>query len=320
MKKFFCGVDLGGTTLKIGIVDGNGNIMVKIKEGTLPHKGPDYILNRIKDNISLLLKKSSLNEKNLSGIGIAVPGFIDEKRGRILSLTNLPYWEGVPLGKLMREGFSTPIKIINDATAAAYGEYLYGSGRGTNNFIYMTISTGIGGGIIIEGKPYFGTSHGAGEIGHMVIDINGERCNCGNYGCFEVMASGTAMAKFAQKAIEAGENSTIKILAAANIIKAEHVFSAAKLGDKLAKDIVDKEAFYLGIGISNIINIFNPEKITLGGGISNQWNTLHPKIMKIINKRAIKENTQICEIVKTELKDDAGIIGAAALCFIPNNK
>ncbi len=306
MNKFACGVDLGGTKLRIGIVNSDGNVIENIQIPTHNHRGPETVINNINDNITDLLKKTNIKQKDLEGIGICVPGFFNSEMGKIFSLTNLPGWEGIPIVDIIEKKFHMPVKLANDAHMAAYGEYLYGAGKGTKNFVYITISTGIGGGIIIEGKPYYGTNHGAAEFGHIVIDINGEKCNCGNYGCFEAMASGTAIAKHGER---------IKSLSENKPVKAEHVFEAAKGGNRLAIDIIDKEALYLGIGLCNILAAYNPEMIAIGGGVSNQWDILYPKIMRIIKNRALKHNAKACKIVKSRLKEDAGIIGAAASLF-----
>lgn len=313
MSKLACGIDLGGTNLHIGITDNNGNIIIKEKYSTEPEKGPESVIERIRFSVKTLLHQSSIESKKLSGIGIGVPGFIDTHKGNIVSLPNLPGWENIPLVKIMEEYFRITVIIDNDAGVATYGEYLFGSGQSTKNFFYMTVSTGIGGGVIIEGKPYRGTNFGAAEIGHITVDAEGEECKCGNFGCLEAMASGTAIVNLAKKAIYKGEKSMISDMAAMNCIKAEHIFDAADMGDELASNIINKEAFYLGIGVCNIIAMYNPERIAIGGGVSNQWNILYPKIMETVKAKGLKHNARVCDIVRAELGEDAGIIGAAAL-------
>ena len=313
MSKVYCGVDLGGTSIDVGIVDINGNVIARIKRPTNAHEGPKAVIDRINESIIAALEKPNIEQKNLLGIGIGVPGLIDADKGMVSFLTNLPGWEGIPLSEVLEEKFHMPVKLYNDANAAAYGEYLFGSGKGARNFVYMTVSTGIGGGVIIEGKLYHGASFGAAEIGHMVINTHGEKCNCGNYGCFESMASGSAIAKFAQKAIAMGKHSLIEELSGNEPIKAEHVFEAAVRGDRLALDIIDDEAFYLGIGICNIMAMYNPEIIAIGGGISNQWDKFYDKMMETVRNRALKQNEKSCKVLKAGLGIDAGVIGAAAL-------
>lgn len=313
MPKFACGIDLGGTNLHMGIVDDNGNIIVKEKCSTEAEKWPESIIEKMKLSVKILLRQSSIECKELSGIGIGAPGFIDADKGKIISLPNLPGWEDIPLVRIMEESFHMTVIIDNDADAAAYGEFLFGSGRNTKNFFYLTVSTGIGGGVILEGKPYRGTNYGAAEIGHIIVSTDGEKCNCGNFGCLEAMASGTAIVTLAKKAMSKGKKSMISDIVAKNSIKAEHIFEAADMGDELALNIINNEAFYLGIGISNIIAMYNPERIAIGGGVSNQWNILYPKIMETVKARALRHNANVCDIVRAELREDAGIIGAAAL-------
>ena len=313
MSKIVCGVDLGGTNIDVGIVDINGNVIARIKRPTKAHEGPKAVIGRINDSIMAVLEKPNIEQKNLLGIGIGVPGLIDADKGIVSFLTNLPGWEAIPLAEILEEKFHMAVNLYNDANAATYGEYLFGSGKGARNFVYMTISTGIGGGVIIEGKLYHGASFGAAEIGHMVINMHGEKCNCGNYGCFEAMASGSAIAKFAQKAIAMGRHSSIEELSGNEPIRAEHVFEAAARGDRLALDIIDNEAFYIGIGICNIMAMYNPEIIAIGGGISNQWDIFYDKMMETVANRALKQNQNACKVLKAGLGIDAGVIGAAAL-------
>ena len=313
MDKVALGIDLGGTRLDAGIMNSSGNLIARIRCQTEAQKGPKSVIDKIKFVIKSLIEQQVSQKHDIAGIGIGVPGFIDADNGKIITLTNLAGWDDMPLSDIIKNTFKLPVKIDNDANAAAYGEYLFGSGRDTNNFFYMTVSTGIGGGMIISGKPYHGANYGAAEIGHIVIDINGEKCNCGNYGCFEAMASGTAMANFAKKHIGMGEISIINKLTSNGHIKAEHIFDAAKKGDNLANKLIDKEALYLGIGISNVIAMYNPDRIAVGGGVSNQWDILYPKIAKEVENRALKHNLKSCDIIKAELGPNAGVIGAAAL-------
>lgn len=313
MGKIVCGVDLGGTKINTGIVNEEGKILKSIKVPTLAEEGPDAVISRIEKSILDVLDKEGIKAANLSGIGIGSPGPLDAEKGVVICPPNLPGWENVPLVKILSEKFNVMIKLNNDANAAALGEHLFGAGRGVDNFVYITVSTGIGGGAIIGGKLYNGVNSNAAEIGHHTIDFRGPKCNCGNYGCFEAFGSGTALARFAKEAIEGGKKSIIKDIAGEGAIKAEHVFEAAKMKDELAKELIDNEAFYLGVGIANIMAFYNPARIAIGGGVSSQWDMLHDTMMKTINERALKPNKEACEIVRAELGGDVGLLGAAAL-------
>lgn len=313
MSKIVCGVDLGGTKINTGLVDNNGKILKSIKVPTLAEEGPDAVIKRIEESILDVLTKAGMKVSDLSGIGIGSPGPLDAEKGVVICPPNLPGWVNIPLVKILSEKFDVVIKLNNDANAAALGEYLFGAGRGIDNFIYVTVSTGIGGGAIIGGKLYNGENSNAAEIGHHTIDFRGPKCNCGNYGCFEAYASGTALSKFAKEAVKGGRDSIIKNIAGEGGIKAEHVFEAARMGDALAKELIDNEAFYLGIGIANIMAFYNPKRIAIGGGVSNQWDMLYDKMMKTIYERALKPNAEICEVVRAELGENVGLLGAAAL-------
>jgi glucokinase len=313
LKKFLCGVDLGGTKISTGIVDENGNIIKSIKIPTMAEKGPDVVIERIEESIYQVLKDTGLEMSNLKGIGIGSPGPLNAKKGIVISPPNLPHWSNVPIVEILSKRLGIEVRLENDANAAAIGEHLFGSGRGVDNFVYITVSTGIGGGVIIEGKLYSGENSNAAEIGHHTINFDGPRCNCGNYGCFEAYASGTAIARFAREGIEKGIKTKIKELAGEGEVKAEHVFEAAKLGDEFAKELVEKEAFYLGVGIANIMAFYNPRKIAIGGGVSAQWDMLYGKMMETVRKKALKPNAEVCEVVKAQLGENIGVLGAAAL-------
>lgn len=313
MSKFVIGVDLGGTKINTGIVDEKGRVHRSIKVPTLANEGPYPVIERIKKSIYDVLKEQNMDIKDIGGIGIISPGPIDSDRGLVINPSNLPGWDHIPIVNILNEEFHLPVMLDNDANAAALAEYLFGSGKGLKNFVYITVSTGIGGGVILDGKLYRGANSNAGEVGHMTIDFKGPKCNCGNIGCFEVYASGTGLARFAKRAVQEGKDTLIKELAGEKDINAQHVFEAAILKDPVALELVDNEAFYLGVGISNILTFANPERIAIGGGISKQWDMFYNRMMDTISERTLKPMLDVCQIVKSELKDDIGILGAGAI-------
>ena len=223
----------------------------------------------------------------------------------------------MPLGDIVAERLSVEAHIINDASAAALGEYLLGAGVGVNNLIYVTVSTGIGGGIILNGKLYLGADGCAGEVGHMVVDVNGPRCNCGNIGCLEAFASGTAVAREAVRRISRGEKSRITELVGDRLedIDASMVGAAAKEGDVLACDVIEKAADYLGIGLANLANIFNPDLIIVGGGMSRLGDMLLEPARRVVRERAFQLPARSLSIVPSQLGDNAGVLGAAMSVF-----
>ncbi|MCT4605475.1 MAG: ROK family protein [Marinisporobacter sp.] len=311
----YCAIDLGGTKMNIGMMTREGKVLEHIKMPTFVEKGPEQAIKRMKDAIYELLEKLSLKKENIKGIGIGSPGPLDSEKGIIIRSANLKGWKNVEIVKSLSEDFKDmPIKLENDGNAATLGEYLFGAGKGSKNFVYITVSTGVGGGAIIDGKLQKGGNSNAFEVGHTIIDINGPKCNCGNYGCLEAYASGTAMGRIAREKLLEGRESIISKMAGENIVRAEHVFEAAKEGDSLALEIIQKEGYYLGIGLYNIIALYNPEKISIGGGVSNGLDYFYERMMKTINNMSLKPNIEICKIEKAN-REDCGLVGAGALAF-----
>jgi len=235
----------------------------------------------------------------------------------ITASPNLPGWYDVPLRGIVSEKYGVNTFLINDADAAALGEHRFGAGKGVNTLVYLTVSTGIGGGIIINGKLHTGLHGSAAEIGHMTIDVNGPKCNCGNVGCWETLASGTAMAKEAIRRVSQGERSSLTEIVDGKIenITAEEVSLAAQGGDWLALEVISKVATYLGIGMTNLVNIFDPEMIIVGGGLAKMGDLLLSPVRQLVRERAFTLSAQTVRIVPAQLGDDAGVLGAAAFAF-----
>lgn len=299
------GIDLGGTKTAVGLVDENGDV---ISREIFSTKDPDATVKEMIKSIDSMIAKMG----RIRGIGVGSPGPIDSKKGMVVCPPNLPLWRDIPLADILKDRYRVDVFLNNDANVAALGEWLFGAGKGADNFIYITVSTGIGGGAILNGRFYEGENANALEVGHATIDYRGPRCGCGNYGCFEVMASGTALARFAKEAVAEGKNS---VLAGYENIKAEDVFDAAKKGDALAVKLVDEEALYLGIGLTNVINSFNPGLIAIGGGVSKAWDMYSEMMTQVIKERALPTNYEAVRIVRAKLGEDIGIIGAASLVY-----
>lgn len=313
MDKYLCGIDLGGTKINTILMTNEGKIISTYTLPTLAHEGPEKVIQRMKETVYKVLKDAEINISDLEGIGVASSGPLDAKKGIVLNPPNLPGWIDIPLVKILEDEFKRPIKLQNDANCAALAEYFFGAGKGTKNFVYITVSTGIGGGAIVDGKLYDGANSNAAEFGHASINFDGERCHCGNYGCFEMYASGTALAKFAEGEIEKGRGSVIRDIAKDGKITARDVFEGYKMGDNLARELIEREAFYLGVGIANIIMNYNPEVIAVGGGVSNGFDILYPIMIKTVEERCYKASFKACKIVKAELGQNSGAIGAAVL-------
>jgi len=306
-------IDLGGTKIITAIISSKGQMIAREYCLTLADEGPQAVINRILSAIDHLLSLRNIGSSKLGSISIAAAGAIDFDRGVITSSPNLPGWYDIPLRDIVREKHGVNTFLINDASAAGLGEHHFGAGKGVNNLILLTLGTGIGGGIIINGRLYTGLCGSAGEIGHMTIDVNGPRCNCGNIGCLETLASGTAVAKEAIRRISQGEKSSLTEIVAGEIenITAEEVSLAAQGGDSLASEVISKAANYLGVGMVNLVNIFNPEMIIVGGGMAKMGDLLLNPARQVVRERAFSLSAQAVRIVPAQLGDDAGVLGAA---------
>ncbi|KUO52375.1 MAG: hypothetical protein APF76_04890 [Desulfitibacter sp. BRH_c19] len=311
---YFLGLDLGGTKIEAAVVDKKGNILSSSRVLTKAEDGSNKVLKRMCDLLDEVLSTAGLRSKEISGLGIGVPGAVDQSHGMIYFLTNLPGWTNFPVRDYFQSYYNIPVAINNDANAAALGEHFFGSGMGVKHMIYITVSTGIGGGIIVNGNILNGVWGSAGEIGHMVLEFNGRKCNCGSKGCWETISSGSAIAQALIDRISLGEKSFVTELVNLNDIKAEHVFKARQMGDKISIEITDKAMDYLGLGIANLVNIINPERIIIGGGVSKVGDLLFERVRNKVQELAYGPAGNV-RIQRASLDDKTGVIGAAALAM-----
>src|SRR5579859_7629349 len=347
------GVDIGGTHLRAAVLQGS-RLLSRVSEPTGEDPLPDRTIPRIFKMMQQALEAAQLTIEAISGIGVATPGPLDNSMGVLYSPPNMPSWEHLPLRDLFQQHYrphQLPVYVENDANAAALGEYLFGAGRGCKNMVYLTISTGIGGGIILDGKIFEGTSGTAGELGHMSIDWQGERCPCGNRGCLEYYASGTTIRRIANAAIAAGqgaellafvdtmqehpatipdraalpslqdsrteplETSDMAGRASLPRVNARTVARAAEAGVPLAREIITRAGEALGVGLVNIIHIFNPERIILGGGVTRMGDMLLEPALRLVQERAMKAPYTSTRISVAELGENVGLVGAGALVY-----
>ena len=310
-------IDLGGTKVIAAVISDKGEVMAREYYLTLADEGPRAVINRMLSAIDHLLSAQDMSLSQLHSISVSAAGAIDMKRGLVTLSPNLPGWCNIPLRDIIKEKYKVNTFLLNDASAAALGEHRFGAGRGVKTLIYLTVSTGIGGGVIIDDKLYCGPSGSAGEIGHMTIDVNGPRCNCGNIGCWETLASGTAVAQEAIRRVSCGERSSLIEIVEGKTenITAETVEIAARDGDSLALDVIAKAATYLGVGMVNLVNIFNPEMIIVGGGMAKMGDLLLAPARQVVQERAFQLPAQAVRIVPAQLGDDAGVLGAATFAF-----
>ena len=309
-------LDIGGTAIRVALVSIDGKILARKRLLTMAEKGPTPVIKRMLSAMKRLLQSHELNMSQLHSISIATAGVIDTDNGIITSSPNLPGWINIPLRDTVETAYGINTFLLNDANAAALGEHRFGAGKGSANLFYITVSTGIGGGVIIDNNLYSGTSGGAGEIGHMTIDVNGPACKCGSNGCLETLASGTAIAREAITRIKNGEKSSLtENRDSIENITAKDVGKAAREGDTLALAVISRAAYYLGVGLANVVNILNPEIIIVGGGLSKLGDLLLQPAREVVQERAFRLPVQAVRIVRSQLGDDAGVLGAAVFAY-----
>lgn len=307
-------VDIGGTKMSMAILSRDGEVYTGITIPTEAAEGPQAVIDRLLGAIDGLVGGSGIQLRDLAAIGLAVAGVIDIKDGLVTTSPNLPAWRDVPLRSIVAASYKLPVFLLNDADAAVLGEHRFGAGRGLNNVVLLTVGTGIGGGIILNGELYLGSRASAAEIGHMVIDLNGPRCACGNNGCLEALASGTAVAREARGRLMRGALSSLAEMSGGQPgnVTAELVHRAAQQGDVLANEVIAQAAFYLGIGVVNVVNIFNPEAVIIGGSLSNMGDLLLQPVREIVSERAMPALARSVRILPAQLGNTAGLFGAAA--------
>ena len=306
-KKYVVGVDLGGTKIYTALVDLEGNIIKEKAVETLAFEGENAVMGRIIDTINYVIDGS---EKNLiKSIGIGSPGPLDVKNGVIIENSNLPF-KNFEIVKTIRETYDLPTYLDNDANVATLGEFMFGAGKGTENMVFITASTGIGGGAVINGKLFRGTTGNALEIGHTIVANEGPRCGCGNIGCAEALGSGTAIGKRAKEAVATNVETSLKNY---ENVTSKEVFKEAANGDRVAKNILETSLNYLGIAVANTITNFDPEKVVIGGGVINGGSIVLDTIRRVVGERALKTFVDSCTVEKAVLGGKAGVLGAAAL-------
>ncbi len=314
MVKNRIGIDVGGTNVKIALVDSNGKIGYSDTIPTRAEMGYEYTVNNMKQAIRDLLTETKLSPKDIEGIGFGLPGQVDFKSGIVRLITNIPGWVEIPLAKMIEDEFHIPTRIDNDVRCAALGELNFGAGKGCENLICITVGTGIGSGLIVNGKLVRGASNAAGEIGHIKLQMqDGPICGCGDTGCLEAFASGPSIVAMAEEYIMGGKSTKYREMANGNDITPFIVAEAAKAGDAVARRIYTKMGEYIGIGLASVVNLLNPEKIIIGGGVAGAGDILFTPLKETLKKRAMKIAGDTVEVVPAQLGNTAGVIGASLL-------
>ncbi len=309
---FILALDLGGTHFRLGLATTEGTLVNRYTALTHPEEGGERIIQRIDEAIKTIT--SDFGFDKLLGMGIAAAGSVELESGVLLSSPNLPSLNNTPLKAIFEERLGIPVWVVNDASLAALGEYRFGAGRGFSHLIYITVSTGIGGGIIADNRLFLGATGLAAEIGHMVIDPHGPRCGCGNWGCLEALASGSAIARIAKESLEQGRESLIPSLVEGDLnrVTAQVVEKAARSDDPLAKEVMEKAGESLGIGVVNLLHLFDPQLIIIGGGVSKSGELIFQPVRRVIASRAMPAFKHRAQVVPSALGDDSGLLGAVA--------
>ena len=312
--KYYIGIDLGGTNIVAGLVDENYRILNKVSRKTnRPHPAEEIAADMAACALDAI-KEGGLTKDQIEWIGIGTPGIANSATGIIEYSNNLDF-HNVPMVKWISEQTGLPAFVENDANAAAYGEYVAGAAKGATNAICITLGTGVGGGIVIDGKIYAGSNFAGAEIGHTVLNLDGPQCTCGRKGCFEVYSSATGLIRMTDEAIAAHPDSEMaKMAAEQGKVSARTAFDCMRRGDKAAKDVVDFYIRALAAGITNTINIFQPDVLCIGGGVCNEGDALLLPVKELVAQEVYTKNSEKnTEIVIAQLGNDAGIIGAAFL-------
>lgn len=310
MTKTALAIDLGGTELRAAIVTERGEVAGFAATPTDARGGPEAVIAQM---IGLVEKvRSAVPEARPRGLGVGAPGPLDPEAGIVVDAPTLSGWKNVPLVALLAERLGLAVKLENDANAAALGEWRFGAGQGTRSMVFVTVSTGIGGGVIVDGRLLHGRRGLAGEIGHMAISDRPARCACGSTGCFEALASGTALAREAAERVRSGTAPALAALAGAAPVTSRHVGEAARAGDADALALLDGEARWLGVGLTNLLHVYSPERLILGGGVGSLLPLMQGTIARTIQERAMPPFRDV-PVVAATLGSHAGLVGAASL-------
>lgn len=307
---YLIGVDLGGTAIKYGICKSDGTILKEFISDTERNASADSILQKISESIKDALRYANEERIDVAAVGLGTPGLVDINTGYLMgNAPNFKYWRNVPVKERLESGLTIPVFVDNDANAMAYGEFCYGAGKDFSDLVCITLGTGIGGGIIINGELFRGSKYAGAELGHMSIHYNGKKCRCGGIGCWELYASATAM-------IEnyLSRNPSVKS------ISPREIFKQCKDGNVIAVQVAKDEVKLTGAGLASLVNIFNPQRIIIGGGLSEAGQWFIDQIAKAVERRAVKDSFKSVEIVAAHLGNQAGWLGAAALArqqFLP---
>ncbi|MBL7069405.1 MAG: ROK family protein [Candidatus Omnitrophica bacterium] len=322
MRKYYVGIDIGGTNTKVAILGRRFAILNKISFPTTLFKTPQRLLTAITDSIFSLLKKRDIGLKEVSGIGVGIAGLVDAEKGVIRNLINIPHWRGLNIKHYFERIFKIPAFVDNDANVMTLAEFYRGAGRGSRNLVCLTLGTGVGGGIVIDRRLYRGSTSSAGEIGHIPINERGPKCNCGGIACIESYIGNRYLIKALIRRIKRERSSLLKKMIDGKYsdLTPELVFKAARRGDKFAIDFWRMVGARLGTMLTGVINLLDLDKVVIGGGIAGAAEYFFPSLQEKIKLNAMEIQGRHVKIVKAKLGKDAGLVGAAVLVSIERDK
>ncbi len=314
MEKYIIGIDLGGTNIKAAIFDAEFRAVVERSDATEAALGPAHVLARIKLAIHAMLAESNLDQREIAGMGMGIPGLLDPEEGLSIFSPNFPGWENVHVVNEMKETFAFPVCIDNDVRVNLYGEWLFGAGIGHRNVLLLTLGTGLGSGIVVDGSVLYGETYSAGEIGHMNMYREGRPCRCGSSGCLGRYVSAVGMVRSFTEELEAGRESVVRSWIGEEFqsITAQMISEAYDQKDPLAIDIMNETGRILGFGLATAINLLNPGLVIIGGGMSAAGERLLAPVRETVGQHSLRLSSGACSIVAASLGGKAGAVGAAA--------
>jgi len=312
-SRYYAAIDLGGTKLRAIVADGDGHVLAKDIRLSHTDEGLDAVVDRMVESLEVSIRDSRVSKSDIVGLGIASPGAVDSAHGIVPGAPQLPGWKDVPLARILEERTGLAARLENDATAAALGEHRFGAGRGTRYMLYITVSTGIGGGIIIDGELYGGKSGAAGEVGHIIIQVDGPRCGCGSHGCLEALASGTALARRGEELARSGQSPALaRILEQEGRVTAALMSGAAREGDAASLQAFRDAGRYFGVALASYVNIFDPEAIVIGGGVARASELWLDIARRTMEELAMAQPLKGVRLLAGELDDLNGVLGMVA--------
>jgi glucokinase len=312
MQEYVIGIDIGGTNIKMGAVDYSGSILQSIKISTEAQKGVDALLERVRSLVFDVM--SRLPDCKLRGIGVGIPGAVLFKEGIVTQAPNIPALGGLPIRQMLQDRIEAPCFLENDANAIALGEFWQGAGRGYKNICLLTLGTGTGGGVIIDGELLHGADGMAAELGHIAVVADGAPCTCGSRGCLETFASANGMLRILAEELTLNSGSALSMIPKQQVTP-EIIYGQAKKGDAVAQRVLERAGIGLGVGLASLVNMLNPEIIIIGGGVSAAWDLLIPPAIKVMKQRAFRQMSARVKIVRAAKENDAGIYGCSYLAW-----